>query len=623
MSTVVAGVLRLANEVHGLAKAAGREDLRAPLAEQAARWKDGTTTVVLAGAQKRGKSRLLNCLVGHPDLLPVDADIATHTQVAVTRGPELTVTVLRTDGSRTVVDPAELPAYASVLGDPAVLREVTGLEVTIDEPLLDGLRLVDTPGVDSLTLGHRHATMGALARADALLFAVSAQDQPILRHELEFLAEAADRILSVAFVLTKVEDSTSWRDLLAENRARLARFCGPDGPGVDPEVARRLLEAPWLPVSAKLGEAALTLQAAGHTERAAARLERSGLPGLRRHVERCGERRELVRAGGVLGLVVSGIRALSEPEEDRAAGDADDELAQRQAVVDEEIAALTALKRERRRRSIDHQLIGRRVVNRARARLEAYRRTYERELVELTKPADVSRYAATLPESIERTLGAAWQEISADTERTVAEALPRYLAEMGVDPSELDRVVMEAPVRAPGELNAEGPGGKFDVIGEGVPALMMASSVGFLSSHAFVGLAFGLSFLAPVAIGGLLAGTLLAHRRRLAEATRNRTALTKALGDAFLVATNEMSVAVEQAVAAWRGGAEQAVDAAFAVRQQELDARRRELAGLAAQDAAARKRAAAAAQSRLDTLTEADRRARELSAELAKELAVS
>jgi hypothetical protein len=609
--TVVAGVLRLANEVHGLARAAGREDISGPLAEQAGRWKDTTATVVLAGAQKRGKSRLLNCLVGHPDLLPVDADIATHTQVAVTRGPELRVTVLRTDGSRTEVDPAQLPAYASVLGDPAVLREVTGLEVTIDEPLLDGLRLVDTPGVDSLTLGHRHATMGALARADALLFAVSAQDQPVLRHELEFLAEAADRILSVAFVLTKVEDSTSWRELLVENRERLARFCA----DLDPVVAQRLLEAPWLPVSAKLGEAALALEAAGHTDRAKARLERSGLPGLRRHVRRCAERRELVRAGGVLGLAVAGIRALTEPEQDRAA-DTQDDVDARRAAVDAEIAELGALKRERRRRSIDHQMLGRRVANRARARLEGYRRTYEREIAEQTTPAAVSRYAESLPESIERTLGAAWQEISADTERTVADALPRYLVEMGVDPGELDRVAMEAPVRPPGSLHAEGPGGRFDVIGEGVPALMMASSVGFLSSHAFVGLAFGLSVLAPIALGGLLAGTLLAHRRRVAEATRNRAALTKALGDAFAVAANEMTLAVEQAVAAWRGGAEQAVDAAFATRQQELDARRRELAGLAAQDAAARKKAAATAQDRLEALAEAGRRAKELSAEL-------
>jgi hypothetical protein len=279
-SEAVAGVLRLANEVHGLAKAAQRPDISGPLAEQAARWKDATTTVVLAGAQKRGKSRLLNSLVGRPDLLPVDADIATHTQVALVHGPALRVTVQRVDGTSTEIDPAALPGYASVLGDPAVLREVAGLEVVLDAPLLDGLRLVDTPGVDSLTLGHRHATMGALATADALLFAVSAQDQPVLRHELEFLAEAAQRVPAVAFVLTKVEDSTSWRDLLRENRDRLARFCGPDGPGLDERVATLLREAPWLPVSAKLGDAALALEAAGHAERAAARRERSGLPAL-------------------------------------------------------------------------------------------------------------------------------------------------------------------------------------------------------------------------------------------------------------------------------------------------------------------------------------------------------
>jgi hypothetical protein len=373
-ATPVAGVLRLANEVHGLARAAGRTDISGPLAEQAGRWKDATATLVLAGAQKRGKSRLLNCLVGHPDLLPVDADIATHTQVAVVRGPALRVTVQRTDGTSTDVDPAQLPAYASVLGDPAVLREVTGLVVTLDEPLLDGLRLVDTPGVDSLTLGHRHATMGALSGADALLFAVSAQDQPILRHELEFLAEAADRISSVAFVLTKVEDSTSWRDLLRENRERLARFCGPDGPGLDPVVAQRLLEAPWLPVGAKLGEAAYALEKAGHAERARSRLERSGLPALRHHVRRCAERRELVRAGGVLALVVSGLRALAEPEQDRAAGTEVAGIEVRRAVVDSEIEALARLRRERRRRSIDHQTLGRRVSNRARARLEGYRR---------------------------------------------------------------------------------------------------------------------------------------------------------------------------------------------------------------------------------------------------------
>lgn len=623
---VVKDVLRLANDVHKLAMSAGREDVSAPIAEQAGRWKDATTTVVLAGAQKRGKSRLLNTLVGHPDLLPVDADIATHTQVAVLRGPALRVTVQRVDGSTSNVDPAELPAYASVLGDPAVLREVTGLEVTLDEPLLDGLRLVDTPGVDSLTLGHRHATMAALTRADALLFAVSAQDQPILRHELEFLAEAADRIHSVAFVLTKVEDSTSWRDLLRENRERLARFCGSDGPGLDPAVAKRLLEAPWLPVSAKLGDAAHKLASAGHADRAQARLERSGMPALRAHIRRCADRREYVRAGGVLAVAVAGLRTLSEPAADDAAGSEVADLEVRQAEVDSEIAALTELRQERRRMNVDHNLIGRRVGNRARARLDGFRRTYEHEIAALTKPAAVSAYAETLPESIQRTFDAAWQEIAADTERAVTEELPRYLQAMGVDPQRLENVRMARPVDGPQQLNSTGGGGKFDFVGEGVPALMMASSVGFLSSHAVGGILAGLgvatggAFLAvaiPIALGGSLAATLLTHRRKVAEATRNRQALTKALTDAFSIAASEMVLAVDHAVATWRSGAEQAIDTAFAERQKELDARRKRLATLVAQDAAERKKAAATAAERLAALTEASGRAGKLTSDLA------
>jgi hypothetical protein len=611
----VKGVLRLANEVHGLATAAQRPDVSGPLAEQAARWKDATTTVVLAGAQKRGKSRLLNSLVGRPDLLPVDADIATHTQVALVRGPALRVTVQRVDGTTTEVDPAQLPGYASVLGDPAVLREVAGLEVALDAPLLDGLRLVDTPGVDSLTLGHRHATMGALAAADALLFAVSAQDQPVLRHELEFLAEAAQRVPAVAFVLTKVEDSTSWRELLRENRERLARFCGPDGPGLDERVAGLLREAPWLPVSAKLADAALALEAAGHAERAAARRARSGLPALERRVRGYAQRREVVRAGGVLALAAAGLRALAEPEQDRAAAGP---VAARRAAVEADLEALAALRRDRRRRAIDHSLLGRRTGNRARARLDGYRRAYEREIAELTTPKAVAAYAETLPGSVERTFAAAWREIAADTERAVAEALPAYLREMGVDPGELDEVVLAAPVSGPGALRAEGAGGRFDLVGEGMPAMMMAGSLGLLSSHLFGVLAVSgaAAVLGPLAIGGALAGTLLAHRRRVAEATRNRVALTKALTDAFAVAAGEMVLAVEQAAAAWRASAEQAVDAAFTARQAELDARRRELAALAAQDAAERKRAAASAAERLERITAAQRRAAELAAAL-------
>ena len=66
------------------------------------------------------------------------------------------------------------------------------------------------------------------------------------------------KVHSIAFVLTKVEDSPAWRELLAENRDRLATFVSravADG-ALDPDLGQRLREAPWIPVSAKLGEAA-------------------------------------------------------------------------------------------------------------------------------------------------------------------------------------------------------------------------------------------------------------------------------------------------------------------------------------------------------------------------------
>lgn len=629
MSPVVGRVLKLANEVHGLARTAGRDDVREALADQATRWTDAAATVVLAGAQKRGKSRLLNALVGRPELLPVEADIATHTQVTLRHGETVRVVVHRAvpapDGSvritETEIDPAELAAYASVAGNPTVLREVTGVEVSLDEPLLDGLRLVDTPGVDSLTLGHRHATIAALHRADALLFAVSAQDQPILRHELEFLAEAAARVPAVAFVFTKVEDSTSARELLAENRARLARFGSSEEAGLDPAVASRLQDAPWLPVSAKLGEAALSLAAAGHTERAQARSERSGLPALRRHLRDVADRRELVRAGGVLAVTVAGLRALSAVEEDQVAGDAGDAgLRARRAEVEAEIAGLAALRRERRRHALDHQLLGRGIANRTRARAEGHRRTYEREIAALSTPAAVTRYAESLADSLDRTLAAEWDETVADVERTARRALSRYLADMGADPAALGVVAAAAPARARPDLRADAPAAGFDVIGEGLPAAMMAGGAGFMAYNALGLAALGIPLVAPLALGGLLAGTLVAHRRRVAAAARNRAALTKALGDAFAAATNEMCLAAEQAVAAWRAGAEDAVDLALAARQSELDGRRKELEALAARDAAERRRAAAEAADRLRALGDCASRAEVLHVELAAAL---
>src|SRR5690606_34071823 len=125
---------------------------------------------------KRGKSRLINALVGQADLLPVDADVATGCHLRVRRGETLTAVVNDQVAGAVPIDPERLADHASMAGDPAKRRTVLGVDVTVPSPLLDGVCLVDTPGVDSLTVGHRQVTEAMLRRADVLLFVLSAQD---------------------------------------------------------------------------------------------------------------------------------------------------------------------------------------------------------------------------------------------------------------------------------------------------------------------------------------------------------------------------------------------------------------------------------------------------------------
>lgn len=623
---VVHDVLRLTNETYTLARGAGRSDLTELLAEQAAHWSDGLATVVLAGAQKRGKSRLINAIVGKLDLLPVDADIASHTHVSLVHGEQLGVVVHReTDGVDTelTIDVAELPDYASTLGDPRRRAGVTGVEITLPSPALQGLRLVDTPGVDSLTLGHRHATTAALIRADTLLFAVSAQGQPVLRHELEFLAEAAERLRDIAFVLTKIEDSISWEDLLVENRQRLETFVAQQvaATAMTPEVADRLRAARWLPVSAKLAEAARRRMARGEEDRARELVERSGMGSLNAHLRRCADRRTLLRAGGVLTLTSSVLQALAIGNRDiiAAAGTDEKSLVTRLARIDAELAEVAHRQVERKRRAVDHQFLAHELIRRTTRRLDSYRRGYEQEIASLSTGSEIARYADALPGSLDRSLDAGWTEARAETEALVIETLDRYLAELGVESVDLNVDLLTSRPGA-GAIPAIAIRQKmaFDLAGDGLPAAMMAGSAGWMTSALLGAAVSGLSaVILPVAVGGLVATTIVRHRRDREQVGRDRAAMQRAVQDAFGSAATEMRASVEKAVATLRAEAEQRIDLSLSDQRKTLESRRSELRSAAAQDARARAKAGQAAEDLLHEIEALTRRAESYGARLA------
>ena len=85
-ATLRRGLGELASRLQGAAQSAGLADVVAPLLDECRRPTRPTARVVVAGAVKRGKSALVNALLGRPGLVPVDTDVATGIHVAVSYG---------------------------------------------------------------------------------------------------------------------------------------------------------------------------------------------------------------------------------------------------------------------------------------------------------------------------------------------------------------------------------------------------------------------------------------------------------------------------------------------------------------------------------------------------------
>ncbi|GIW17151.1 MAG: hypothetical protein KatS3mg064_0308 [Tepidiforma sp.] len=147
-----------------LARALGREDLAAMLLAARGRLARPETVLVVIGEFKKGKSSLINGILGR-DLCPVDDDIATARLVLVRHGAPEQVIVRNPDGTELARSPdlaglARLATEAPSGGDP---MEHAYLEVCAENAFLaHGVILVDTPGVggglSSATKPSRSAT---------------------------------------------------------------------------------------------------------------------------------------------------------------------------------------------------------------------------------------------------------------------------------------------------------------------------------------------------------------------------------------------------------------------------------------------------------------------------------
>lgn len=187
--------------VHGLADA--HRSCSEPGRELAAKLEEERFTLAVVGEFKRGKTSLVNALLGR-SLLPVGVVPVTSATTAVAYGPGSASVRLR-DGRWRTIDSHEIAAYATEAGNPGNAKGVRELRVECPAPLLrNGLELLDTPGVGSIHGHNTDAALAALPRCDAALFVLSA-DQPLGRAELDFLAEVRGHARRVFFLLNKTD----------------------------------------------------------------------------------------------------------------------------------------------------------------------------------------------------------------------------------------------------------------------------------------------------------------------------------------------------------------------------------------------------------------------------------
>ena len=119
--------------------------------------------VVAAGEARRGKSTLLNALLGETQpLFPVDVNVCTNVVTVVRYGKEENIEAWVEDGSgvkKESVSRSDIENYVSEKGNPNNYKNVKLLNISIPNELLkEGVVFVDTPGVGSLHISHREAT---------------------------------------------------------------------------------------------------------------------------------------------------------------------------------------------------------------------------------------------------------------------------------------------------------------------------------------------------------------------------------------------------------------------------------------------------------------------------------
>jgi GTP-binding protein EngB required for normal cell division len=208
----------------------------------AGRVAEGRFYVACIGQFKRGKSTLINALIGDP-VLPVGFTPVTAVPTVIRFGELRRARIQARDGSWQEVNASDLKQYVSEDYNPENTKGVRGVEVFVPSPLLAaGMCLVDTPGLGSVFTGNTAATQAFIPHIDAALVVIGA-DPPLAGEELDLVEAVSNQVENIVLVLNKADRTTAEEKAAAVGFAarQLARRLGREiGPVLEVSAAERL-----------------------------------------------------------------------------------------------------------------------------------------------------------------------------------------------------------------------------------------------------------------------------------------------------------------------------------------------------------------------------------------------
>ena len=237
----LAGMLRTASALLPNEETERHHQIR----ELQARLAEDRFNLVVVGRFSRGKSSLMNAVLGH-DWLPTGLVPLTSVITTVTYGTKPEVVLEYQDrGLRSKIQLQALNDHITQGGNPGNIKKIKIAEVHLPAEILRrGFFFVDTPGLGSAIAENTRTTESFLPEADAFLL-VTGYESPLSEDEARFLRSVSSSSRRVFVVLNKQDtvDRAQRRQALAYVEDQLHSLFERDLPSVFSISARDGLEA--------------------------------------------------------------------------------------------------------------------------------------------------------------------------------------------------------------------------------------------------------------------------------------------------------------------------------------------------------------------------------------------